>query len=207
MKTLLAVCLACLAVTEARAVNYTGQYAGFLYHGDRIVAGINFAVGDDNSVQGRGTYIDFTEIDLQGTVSSTGLVSITENDEGDRKSFSYTAQFTPNGKKILAGFPDGDTIRAKRVSPDLPEAGTYYIREDTGEDGVLFIAKDGTVSGVIYVDYYDYIDINGTATSAGFSATDDDGVVYTTTFADVSRFTGSYDDGQDFFGNIVGSKY
>ena len=176
-----------------------------MYHGDRVVAGINFAVGSDDSLQGRGTYIDFTEIDLQGTVSSTGLISINETDQGS-KAFSYTAQFTSNGKKIVAGFADGDTIRAKRASPNLPVAGTYYIRDDAGEDGVLFIAKDGTVSGVIYVNYYDYIDIDGTATATGFSATDDDGVVYTASFADISRFTGSYDDGRDFYGNITGSK-
>ncbi len=194
-------------VSGARADNkYAGQFVGFAYHGDRVVAGINFTVAEDGSVLGRGTYLDFTEINLTGSVSSTGLLTINETDQGS-DPYSYDAQFTPNAKKFVARFNNGDVTRAKRVSGNLPQAGVYYLRDDDGEDGVLLINRAGVVFGVIYVSYYDSINLNGSADSQVLNATDDDGVVYAASFNDISSFSGTYDGGDDFFGNIVGSKY
>ena len=206
MKSLFALCWAFLFVSGAHAVDYTGQYVGFSYHGDRIVAGINFTVYADGSVLGRGTYLDFTEINLTGSVSGSGLVSITETDQGS-DPYRYNAQFTPNGKKFVARFNNGDVTRAKRLSGDLPQAGVYYFRDDSGEDGILLINRGGVVYGVVYVDYEDSIDINGTASIEGFNATDDDGVNYVAGFENYTRFTGTYDGGNNFYGNIVGSRY
>ena len=97
--------------------------------------------------------------------------------------------------------------RAKRVSGNLPQAGVYYFRDDAGEDGVLLINRGGVVFGVVYVSYYDSIDLSGSADIDGFNATDDDGVTYAAGFNDATSFNGSYDGGGDFYGNIVGSKY
>lgn len=208
MKSLLSLLFLLVAAASAEAASrYANSYVGFIYQYGDLVAGVNVTIDGDGAVTGRGTYLDFTEINLAGTVSDAGTLSLVEADgDGRNDAFSFTAHFTPNGKKFVARTGNGYVFRAKKISGNFPQAGTYYLHDDAGEDAVVLMNRNGLVYGVIYGYDGDTYELDGTANANGFDATAEDGVDYSADF-DGDDFFGSYDDGAYFYGDFEGSRY
>ena len=207
MKILLLSLLCVLGITaDASAqARYAGKYVAFVLQDDSRVAGVNITIANDGAITGRGTYLDFTEINLTGTVDAAGNVAITEVD-GRNDPFSFTATFKANAQKFTARFAPGSAFKAFRLTGGFQQGGVYYIQDDIGEEGVILLDRSGNLLGIIYDFYGDGFYLNGSADAAGFSALSDDDVDYEATF-NADDIDGTYDGGRHFQGSFNGSKY
>ena len=128
MKILLLSLLCALGVAaDASAQSrYAGKYVAFVTQDDSRVAGVNVTIASDGTITGRGTYLDFTEIDLTGTVDAAGDVAITETD-GYNDPFAFTAVFKANAKKFTAPLAPGSAFKAFRLTRQFSAGGRLLL--------------------------------------------------------------------------------
>jgi hypothetical protein len=187
MKPLVVVLLTLLLGTLAHASSkYAGKYYAIsrdynpLNTGPTIVAGVNITVRDDGSLTGKGADIDFRPIILTGEVKDSGEVILIETNDGHRTT--ETAHFETDGTEFFLALPSGFTVTGEKISSKLPQAGVYHASIEDREDVIFFVHRNGSVNGIFFNADGRIVDVDGEATTEGFSARSDNGATFTARF-------------------------
>jgi hypothetical protein len=196
MKLLVVVISTLLLGTLAHASSkYAGEYYAIskdynpLKTGPKIVAGMNITVHENGSVTGKGASLDFTPITVTGKVKDSGEMTLVETSDGHRTK--EEPWFSTGGKEFFLALPNGFVIGGEKISKKFPEAGVYHVAAETGEEAIFFLRRDGSVHGIVFDASGGLFDVDGEATTEGFSAMSDDGATFEGKF-DGTEVSGAY---------------